>query len=273
MIFSAGEQATLAEQVSFDGIGLHSGEPCSLTIHGADPDTGIVFIKDKVRFQAIPSNVMDTSRGTTLGANGVSVLCVEHLLATFAGLGIDNAVCEVSGPETPAMDGSALPFVRGILKVGVRRQGRRRRQFEVTQPECIVKGQSFLSVVPAACFEFNYLLQYDHPLMGLMFGRFSGSSEEFAKQIAPARTFGLASEADALRSAGLAKGASEDNVVVVYDKEIRPNLRFEDEFVRHKILDMMGDLALAGGAISGTVFGAATGHWANVAMARRLRKD
>ncbi len=273
MIFEPGEQATLEGDAVFEGVGVHSGEPCVLRVFPAEADTGIVFRRGAASVRAEPGNVTDVSRGTTIGAGGATFVCVEHLLSALAGAGVDNAVCELDGPELPALDGSAGPYVSSFGQVGVRAQGRERRCFSVKSLECFARKDAVMVASPSAEFEISYLLRYDSPVIGMSFRKFSCSKDSFGRDIAPARTFGLVSEAEALRSAGLAKGASEENVLVVYDDHVRPALRFSDEFVRHKLLDMLGDLALAGGAISGTVFGVATGHWANVEMARRLRKE
>lgn len=273
MIFHPGEQSTLAGDVVFTGKGLHTGEMCSLEVHPAEAGTGVVFCSCGSSIPAAPSSVVDTSRGTTLGVNGARVVCVEHLLSAFAGCGIDNAICEVQGPELPALDGSARDYVSEFRRMGLERQGRERRTYEMSGVESWSAGPSFLMASPSSAFEARYLLRYDHPLIGLQFGTFAGESDSFAANIAPARTFGLISEAEQLRKMGLALGAGPDNAVVVHDDHVQPELRFPDEFVRHKLLDMIGDLALIGGALSGTVFGIATGHRANVEMARRIRKE
>lgn len=273
MIFSPGEQATLAEESRFEGIGIHTGAACSVRVMPAERSSGIVFRRDGVRIRACPSNVVDTSRGTTLGLNGTRVVCVEHLLSALAGSGIDNAECEIEGPELPALDGSANAYVERFLSRPVVGQGGERPVYSIKGMNCVSRGQSVLVGSAGGDFELRYLLRYDHPLIGLSYGQFSGTTADFTAQIAPARTFGLWSEAEKLRSHGLALGASEDNALIVYDDEVRPDLRYPDEFVRHKLLDMLGDLALTGGAISGALFGVATGHWANVEMARRIRKE
>lgn len=273
MIFHPGQQATLAGRAEFEGVGLHTGEPCSVAVHDAPAGSGISFRVGGQCVPAVPESVVDTSRGTTLGCDGARVVCVEHLMAALAGAGIDNAVCEVRGPELPAMDGSARGYAEGLLAAGIAAQGAERRVFGLSGVECVSRGATLLAGTPSGSFEARYLLRYDHRLIGLEFLCFKGGREEFVSGIAPARTFGLASEAEQLRQMGLARGASTDNAVIVYDDEVKPRLRFADEFVRHKILDMLGDLALAGGAIQGTVFGIATGHTANIEMAKRLRKE
>lgn len=273
MIFQPGEQAALAGESVFEGIGVHSGERCVLRVFPAEAGSGIVFRRGRVAVRAVPSSVTDVSRGTTIGGDGETFVCVEHLLSALAGVGADNAVCELDGPELPALDGSAAPYVSEFIRVGIVGQGRERRQFSVRRLECITRKDAAMVASPSAAFEISYLLRYDNPVIGMSFRKFSCSNGSFGRDIAPARTFGLVSEAEALRAVGLAKGASEDNVLVVYSDEVRPALRFGDEFVRHKLLDMLGDLALTGGAIAGCVFGIATGHWANVEMARRLRKE
>lgn len=274
MIFESGEQSTLRQDVSFEGIGIHTGAKCSLLIHPAEAGSGIVFLRDRVRIPATPSHVVDTSsRGTTLGLNGTKVVCIEHLLAALAGLGIDNIVCEVIGPELPALDGSARVYVESFNNTGLLNQGRERTEYRIEQLECVSRGDAVLTGSPSDSFQAGFLLRYDNPMIGMSTRQFSGGSDAFVADLASARTFGLWSEAEQLRAAGLALGASEENALIVYEDRVRPALRFPDEFVRHKLLDMLGDLALTGGAIHGTLFGVATGHWANVEMARRIRKE
>lgn len=273
MILNPGEQGTLAGDAEFRGIGLHTGEPCALVVHGARAGTGIVFRKDGVDIQARPKNIQDTDRGTSLSSQGVRVVCVEHLLSALAGVGVDNAVCEVTGPELPAMDGSAILFVDKFADIGIEKQGRERPQYSCAGVEGVVRGESALVASPSRAFEAHYLLRFGHPLIGISFCRFAGEKEEFVQQVAPARTFGLASEGVELRKRGLALGASSENTLIVFDDHVLPQKRFPDEFVRHKVLDMVGDLALTGGAILGSMLGIATGHWANVEMARRIRKE
>lgn len=272
MIFFPGEQATLGAEAAFAGIGLHSGEPCSLRVIPSEADTGIVFRRGAGSVRATPENVTDVSRGTTIGGNGTSFVCVEHLMAALAGVGVDNAVCDLDGPELPALDGSAGPYVSAFARAGVRAQGRERRCYRVKALECFARKDAVMVAAAAAEFELSYLLRYDSPVIGMSFRTFRCATDSFGRDIAPARTFGLISEAESLRAAGLARGASEDNALVVYDDHVRPALRYSDEFVRHKLLDMLGDLALTGGAIAGSVFGVATGHWANVEMVRRLKE-
>lgn len=274
MIFFPGEQATLKTSIHFEGIGLHTGVNCRVDIHPVEADHGVVFLNNGVRIPAVAEYVVDTSRGTTIGVDGQRVTCIEHLLAALAGAGVDNCLCAVEGPELPAMDGSAYPLVELIASVGKTLQQRDRKVFRLDKAEAVSKGDATLTGVPAQTgFEVSYLLRYNHPMIGVSTLSFNGEGEGFPREIAPARTFGLAAEAEWLRANGLALGAGEHNAIIVYDSEVRPELRFPNEFVRHKILDMLGDLALTGGAIVGKFSGVATGHWANVEMARRLRKE
>lgn len=271
MIFSPGEQRTIAGSASFQGVGLHTGERCAVTVHGASAGSGIVFRTGGRSIPAVPASVADTSRGTTLAADGERVVCVEHLMAALALCGIDNAVCEVRGPELPAMDGSALPFCEGLAGAGTVAQGRERAVFRPERIECIAGGASMLLATPSAEFAVRYLMRYAHPLIGLQFAELS-EGEDAVMRVAAARTFGLFAEARELQARGLARGASEENAIIVYDDAIRPPLRFEGELVRHKVLDLLGDLALCGGALRAAVFGVATGHRANVELARRIRE-
>jgi UDP-3-O-[3-hydroxymyristoyl] N-acetylglucosamine deacetylase len=269
VIFTPGEQRTLAGTAAFEGIGLHTGERCSLRVHEGAAGAGIVFRSGRQQIPAVPSSVVDTSRGTTLGGGGERVVCVEHLMAALAICGIDNAVCEVEGPELPAMDGSALPFCQAFVRVGTCPQGRERIVRGPDGVECVTEGASMLMASASQAFAARYLMRYSHPLIGLQFAEFS-EGEDAVERVAPARTFGLFQEARELQAKGLARGASEENAIIVYDDAIRPPLRFKDELVRHKVLDMLGDIALCGCALRTALFGVATGHRANVEMARRI---
>lgn len=273
MILNPGEQATIREDVVFEGSGIHTGQQCRVVVHGAPAGSGIVFLTGGRRIKAWPANVVDTARGTSLGDGGEKVILVEHLMAALAGMGVDNAECEVSGPEPPALDGSALAFAEGLRTAGVVKQGRERRVVHVRGVECVAKGDAVMVAAPAETFEAVCLLRFDHRLIGMQAFSFSGDAEAFLSDVAGARTFGLAAWAEELRNRGLALGASEENTVVVFDDHLSPALRFPNEFARHKLLDILGDLALVGGAVAGSVYGIATGHWANVELARRLWKE
>lgn len=272
MIFCPGLQQTVAGEARLEGIGIHTGKPCQLTISGADAGTGVIFHYQGAKIRACPENVVETRRGTTIGCDGVRVVCVEHVLASLAGCGVDNAECVLTGPELPIMDGSARDFVRAILDARVVPLEKERRETKVRRLCSIAKGDAAALASPSEGLQISYLLRYDHPQIGLQFRSFRPGIDDFGADIAGARTFGKASEGEYLRSQGLALGASTENALILYDDHIEPEVRFADEFVRHKLLDMVGDLSLAGVAMKGTFTGIASGHWANVELARQVKE-
>jgi len=260
-------QKTIAEKVSCTGIGLHTGAPSSLTLHPARADTGVVFVRtDQAECVEIParaSEVSSTERATTLGHSEASVATVEHLLAALYGLGIDNVRVEVDGPELPVMDGSAAPFVYLLRSAGLFQQRRARRVLEVLRPLEVVDGQRRISIEPSQRFDVSYAVDFAHPVIGRQeLALHPLDSDVFEVEIAPARTFGFLAEVEAMWDAGFARGGSLENTVVLDDERVmnREGLRFADEFVRHKVLDLMGDLALLGVFVQGHIQVERGGH-------------
>jgi UDP-3-O-[3-hydroxymyristoyl] N-acetylglucosamine deacetylase len=269
-------QRTLKTSVSCVGVGLHSGKPVSLTLLPAAIDTGIVFKRSDVGGAAIPAKwdcVVDARMCTTIGdGNGVTIGTIEHLMAALAGCGIDNAVVEVSGPEVPIMDGSAQPFVAMAASAGVVNQGVPRRVIRVLKTVSVEVGDSQARLSPGSCLSLDVAIDFASGAVAkqsLSIGVVNGS---FARELAGARTFGFLHEVEKLWAAGLAKGGSLDNAVVVSGDKVlnQEGLRFDDEFVRHKILDAVGDLYLAGAPIIGNFHGVRSGHATNNALLRAL---
>jgi len=274
-------QTTLAATVSCRGVGLHSGAPVGLTLRPAPAATGVVFVRvdgagDSRPIPARYDLVVGTTLCTTLGFDGgPTVGTVEHVMAALAGLGIDNATLEVDGPEVPVMDGSAAPFVELIDRAGVARLEAPRRVLRMLRTVTVADGTRWASLVPAEAFAIAMALDYDGPPIGRQSATFTVTPEVFRRDIAPARTYGFLDEIAALRGRGLARGGSLDNAIVISGAGVlnQEPLRFPDEFVRHKILDGMGDLALAGAPIVGHFAGQATGHALNQALLRALFAD
>jgi UDP-3-O-[3-hydroxymyristoyl] N-acetylglucosamine deacetylase len=269
-------QRTIRNEVSCTGIGLHSGHPVNLTIKPAPPDYGITFTR-----KDIPSNpvikahfdsVVDTNLSTTIGKNGFKVSTVEHLMAAFFGLGIDNARVELDGPEVPIMDGSAGPFVFLLKSAGIKELKRPKRFIVVREPFEIRDGGRSISLCPSKELKISYTIDFNHPLLRDQSYELRFSGKDFVKEISRARTFGFLRDIETLRENGLAMGGSLDNAVVVDDFRIlnEDGLRYKDEFVRHKILDFLGDLAMLGCPVIGHFAVHKSGHSLNQRMLKKL---
>lgn len=271
-------QRTLAGSFSFDGAGLHSGRPARTTVGPADPDTGVLFRRtDLVDSPAIPADVEVVSGvawETVLGGESGSVRTVEHLLAAVAVHGIDNVEVRLEGPEPPALDGSATRWCRAIADVGTVEQDAPARYVVVREPFTVLEGDARYTVAPYDGYRVTAGIDFEHPAIGRQHASAEVECGTFCEQIAPARTFGLESWAEELHSRGLALGASPANTIILSDTGLAAGteLRYPDEFVRHKILDIVGDLALVGARIQAHVFAERPSHRGNVAIARRLRQ-
>jgi UDP-3-O-[3-hydroxymyristoyl] N-acetylglucosamine deacetylase len=257
----------VAEKISCTGIGLHTGKPVQLTLHPARANSGILFVRSDgahpVEIPARPGALADTRCATTLGRGEATVGTVEHLLAALFGLGIDNVRIEVDGAEVPVMDGSAVSFVFLVRAAGVYQQQEKRRVLRIRHPVEVHDGERQIRIEPSRSFKVSYLIDFDHPAIGRQAIRGLELSEEvFEREICRARTFGFLDEVEALWNGGLARGGSLDNTVVLDGSRIlnRDGLRFRDEFVRHKILDLLGDLALLGMPLQGHVKVKRGGH-------------
>ncbi len=264
----AARQRTLKAPISCNGIGLHSGAKVSLTLRPGEPDSGIVFHRTDIAGGGVmvPGRwdwVVDTTLCTAVGdGEGARISTVEHLMAALAGCQIDNAVIEVSGPELPIMDGSSAPFVFLIECAGTSLQETPRRAIKVLKPVTVSEGESSTGLFPADAFSVDFEIEFDSPLVARQECSVALSNGTFKTEISRARTFGFLDQVEMLRARGLARGGSLENAVVVCGERIlnEEGLRYEDEFVRHKVLDCVGDLYLAGRPILGRFVGVRSGH-------------
>ncbi len=269
-------QTTVLNTVSCSGIGLHSGTPCNLTINPGTPDRGIVFIRKdvpkKVRIKAHIDNVVDATLATTLGVDGVKVSTVEHLMAAFAGLGIDNAEVELDAPEVPIMDGSSEPFNNLLKKAAIQFQDRVKKFVIIKRPVTVTDGDRQATLLPSNDFKISYTIDFKHPLISNQYYLIQISNGNFEREICRARTFGFLKEYEMLKARGFARGGSLDNAVVIGETKVinEGGLRFADEFVRHKILDSIGDLWLLGAQVIGHFIGYKSGHTLNHKLIRKL---
>ena len=278
---SSVQQKTLKTSIHCNGIGLHSGEKIALSLYPAEIDTGVVFRRTDLRnghreVVARFDNVSDTRLCTSLTNEvGTKVGTVEHLMAALAGCEIDNVEIELNGPEVPIMDGSAEPFVFLIECAGVVEQNAPRRAIQILKPVVVRAGDAVARMEPASDFSVQLGIEFDNPMIGAQEMTVDVSQAVFKSEICRARTFGLLEDVEALRKAGLAKGGSLDNAVVVSDDRILNDggLRYKDEFVRHKVLDCIGDLYLAGGPIVGRFVGQRAGHRVNHLMLHAIFAD
>ncbi|MFQ5513380.1 MAG: UDP-3-O-acyl-N-acetylglucosamine deacetylase [Myxococcota bacterium] len=275
-----GLEHTLASRVRCTGIGLHSGRPAEIVLSPAAPGTGILFVRTdggrEIRFPARAEWVVDTRLATSLGTPGLRLSTVEHLIAALRGMGVDNCTIEVFGPELPIMDGSAAPFVYLIRQAGLRPQKRMRRRLVIRRPVEVREGKRWVRAIPSRSFKLSLTIDYPHPAIGREFLHVGPLQPSvFEHEIAPARTFGFLAEVQAMQSRGLALGGSLQNAIVLDDERVlNPNgLRFPDEFVRHKMLDMIGDLALLGLPLQGHVKAMRSGHALNQALVAELRAN
>ena len=258
-------------------MGLHSGAPVRLRILPAPPGTGIVFRRtdlDNFEIEAISRNVARVSYATSLMKKGVLISTTEHLLSAFIGLGIDNAVVELDNLELPILDGSALPFVELIQKAGIRKQRRPRKYLKILREVEMREGNKFISVYPADSYSVSYSINFPHPLIGKETLQVELSNGSYLQKIAGARTFGSREDEKAMRNMGLIRGASKDNCIVLTRDGIENGpLRFPDEFVRHKVLDLVGDLALLGKPILARIVADRAGHAMHTALVSRILRD
>jgi UDP-3-O-[3-hydroxymyristoyl] N-acetylglucosamine deacetylase len=270
-------EQTIRTPVECSGLGLHSGAPVRLRILPARAGAGVVFRRVDLEgfdVEAVSRNVARVSYATSLMKKGVLISTTEHLLSAFIGCGIDNAIVELDNLELPILDGSARPFVEAIRKAGIRKQRRLRTYLRIRREVELREGDKFIAVYPAGSYSVAYTINFPHPLIGKETFSVDLSDGNYLAEIAPARTFGFLHEADAMRQQGLIRGASPENAVVLTrDGLMNPPLRFADEFVRHKILDLIGDLALLGKQILGNVVADRAGHAMHTALVSRLLRD
>ncbi len=269
-------QKTVKNKVTFSGIGVHSGENAEVTLRPAEAGTGIVFhrtdLTPPVSIEAKAANVVNTRLSTTIGKDGAIVSTVEHLMAALRGLGIDNVHVDINGPEVPIMDGSAAPIVKWIKEAGIKSLGKARKYLVVKKPVTISDGDKKVTIIPSRYFRISFDMRFNHPVVNNQFRSVKLSEETFDDGISAARTFGFLAEVETLRANGLARGGSLENVVVIGNEGVinEEGLRFDDEFVRHKILDAIGDFSMAGYHILGHVKAFKSGHDLNHKLVNQL---
>lgn len=272
-------QRTLRQKVSCTGIGLHSGARITLTLNPAPSNTGIRFVRTdlspEVEIPALADYVVDTRLATTIGKDGARIGTIEHLMAALFGLGIDNCRVELDGPEVPIMDGSAAPFVYLIQEAGIELQREMKRFLVIRNPVEVADGDKTAKFLPAPQLSISFTIDFDHPLISKQTFRMDFSDRFFHREIARARTFGFYEEVEMLKRMGLARGGSLDNAIVVDDFSIlNPDgLRYPDEFVRHKILDSMGDISLLGMPVIGHLVAYKSGHALNHKLVTQVLSD
>ena len=266
------KQHTLARAFTLRGVGLHTGSEASVTVAPAPANAGFSFVlQDGSRISATPDAVRSTVRCTTLGSATAVVNTVEHVLAALVGMDVDNALMSIEGDEVPIMDGSALPFAREIQAAGVVEQSAARRVLEMREATWHRDGDKLLVFVPAPHFKINFFVSFPEPVGDQFLTTPPITPDYFLREIAPNRTFGFRAEVEALIAAGLARGGSLDNAVIIEKDGYLGSLRFPDEIVRHKALDLIGDLALIGMYPRCEVIALKSGHSLHVAAARDLR--
>ena len=300
------KQRTITYSQSCQGVGLHTGVDSVITFHPAPVDHGIRFIRSDIKnctdIKADIDHVVDISRGTTIEENDVRIHTVEHALAAVSGLRIDNILIELTGKEPPVMDGSAKDFVECLIKAGIKVQGKKRKVLEITRAVNYTNSYRDIDihVIPSDRFRITFMVEYNLPSLGSQYEAIYNMEEDFAFEVAPARTFCFLSEVEMLKEQGLIKGGGLENAVVIIDKEIDAMeierlkdlfniehniiegangilngkvLRYKNEPVRHKTLDLIGDLALLGVPIQGHVTAARAGHASNVEFVKKLKKQ
>lgn len=269
-------QRTLKKEINCFSIGLHTGRKINMKIKPAHADTGIVFIRkdlpDAGPIHARYDNVCDTTLATTLGSNGVTVSTVEHLLSAFSGMGVDNAIIELDSFEVPVMDGSALPFVNMLKEVGTHVQKKNKKLLIIKKPVSVTEGDASAMLLPADEFKITYEIDFKHPFIGKQSYSMTFSDEKYEKDICAAQTFGFLKDLEFLQAKGLALGGSLKNAIVLDDTKIinKEGLRIEKVFVKHKILDAIGDLFLLGMPIIGHFVAHKSGHRLNNLLLREL---
>ena len=263
-------QRTLKKEINCFSVGLHTGRKVNMKIKPAPVDTGIIFVRtdlaDAQPIHANYNNVCDTTLATTLGVNGVTVSTVEHLLSAFSGMGVDNAIIELDSFEVPVMDGSALPFVNMLKEVGTHVQKKNKKMLIIKKPVSVNDGDASAMFVPADEFKITYEIDFKHPVIGKQSYRMTFSDEKYEKEICAAQTFGFLKDLEFLQAKGLALGGSLKNAIVLDDNKIinKEGLRIENVFVKHKILDAIGDLFLLGMPIIGHFIAYKSGHRLNL---------
>ncbi len=273
-----GQQHTLASAVSLSGVGLHTGVTVNLRLGSAPAHTGVVFKRTDLEgftIEAQSRHVARVSYATSLMKKGVLISTTEHLLSALAGLGVDNAIVEIDNLELPIVDGSARPFVKLIRQAGLRPQRARRAYAKILKPLELVDGAKKIAVYPADTFMVSYSINFPHPVIGAQSLDFTPSAGSYDNDIASARTFGFLAEVEMLLKSGLVKGGSLENVVVLDQERVMnpEGLRFPDEFCRHKILDLIGDISLFGHPLIGHLVADRAGHAMHARLVSQLLRQ
>ena len=269
-------ERTIRSAIEFSGVGLHSGAPVAMRLVPAPAGSGIVFRRtdlDNFEISATGRNVAKVSYATSLMRGSVLISTTEHLLSALIGYGVDNVIVEINNLEVPILDGSALPYVRAIEETGIKQQRRRREYMRILKDVEVRDGSKFIGVYPGKGYAIDYTIDFPEPI-GYETFRGDLATGDYAKLIAPARTFGFKEDEAMLRNMGLIRGVSDDSAIILSRKGVENGpLRFDDEFVRHKVLDLIGDLALAGRRIEGRVVAERAGHAMHTALVQRLLRD
>ena len=269
-------ERTIRSEIEFSGVGLHSGAPVSMRLVPAPAGSGIVFRRidlDNFEIPAIGRNVAKVSYATSLMRGSVLISTTEHLLSALIGYGVDNVIVEVDNLEVPILDGSAFPYVQAFHSVGLKQQRRRREYIKILKEVEVRDGSKFIGVYPGSGYGIRYTIDFPQPIGYEMF---TGDLAvgDYVEQIAPARTFGFKEDEAMLRDMGLIRGVSDESAIILSRQGVENGpLRFPDEFVRHKVLDLIGDLALAGRRIQGRVVAERAGHAMHTALVQRLLRD
>ncbi len=269
-------QRTIKNRITCKGIGLHSGKSIHLCLIPSPTNTGIIFyrvdVNKKLEIPALYENVVNTQLATTIGINGITISTIEHLMAAITGLGIDNLRVEVDGPELPVMDGSALPFAYLLRNAEIVQQSKFKKFFFVKKPVSFIENDKESHLIPSQQFKVSCTIDFNHPLISNQSYTFDFSDTAFIREIARARTFGFMKDVEAMKRRGLALGGSLENAVVIDEYNVlnSDGLRYPDEFVRHKILDAIGDLALLGMPVIAHYSGIKSGHALNHQLVKKL---
>ncbi len=267
-------QTTIAKRVELTGIGLHKGKPVKMILEPLDANMGIVFYRRDagVSIPLSPENVVNTKLATVIGKNGFTISTIEHLMSAVYSYGIDNLKISIDADEIPVMDGSSISFCMLLEEAGVKKLSKNKRYIKIKKDIEVNDGKKFARLTPSNDIKFSFEINFDHPVIGRQKFEFDFSKKNFVSQIARARTFGFLREVQYLRSIGLALGGSLDNAIVLDDKKIlnSEGLRFKDEFVRHKILDAIGDMSLLGAWFMGNYESFAGSHELNHKLTKKL---
>jgi len=270
------KQRTIKRSVEAIGIGLHKGVPVKLRLEPLGENSGIIFYRsDKgVSIPLSPENVVDTKMATVIGKKDIVISTIEHLMSAVYAFGIDNLRIVLDNDEVPIMDGSAISFVMMIEEAGIKELDAPKKFIKITKEVTIKNGEKFATLKPSEKINFNFEINFDHPVIGNQKYKFNFSTKNYIEEIARARTFGFLKEVQYLRSIGLALGGSLENAIVLDEKKVlNDSLRFEDEFVRHKILDAIGDMSLMGANFIGSYVAFASGHHLNHLLTKKLVQE